>query len=252
MTFDHPTREQLPQLLALWKDAFGDWGGFWELFLETGFSPGRCRCVLENGSIIAALTWLDCRCGGEKMAYVYAVVTHPAHRGRGLCRALLADTHTLLSQAEYSGVLLVPAEPPLRQMYEKSGYEICTFLREFHCTAADSPVSLRAIGPDEYAQLRRRFLPEGGVVQEGESLSFLAAQAQFYTGADFLLAAYSEDSSLTALELLGNIAAAPGILRTLDCKKGSFRCPGEEKPFAMFHPLQDNAVLPGYFGFAFD
>ena len=252
MTFEYPAPAQIPQLLKLWKDAFGEWNGFWELFLNTGFSPLRCRCVLENGQITAALTWLDCSCQGQKQAYLYAVVTHPAHRGKGLCRRLLADTHALLAERGYSSALLVPAEPELRSMYGKFGYQTCTFIEEFDAAAAEPAVPLRAVGPEEFAALRRSLLPADSVLQEGENLSFLAGQMQFYAGTDFLLAAYHDGDVLTAMELLGNKPAAPGILQTLGCKNGSFRCPGTQNSFAMICPLKEKAVFPRYFGFAFD
>ena len=109
MTFEHPTQEQIHQLMDLWKGSFGEWNGFWETFLETAFAPLRCRCVLEEGEITATLTWLDGSCRGQKLAYIYAVVTHPEHRGKGLCRRLLADTHAFLASQGYSAALLVPA-----------------------------------------------------------------------------------------------------------------------------------------------
>lgn len=252
MTFDHPTKSAIPQLLTLWKEAFGDWDGFWETFLETGFAPERCRCVTEAGEITAALTWLNCSCHHDKMAYIYAVVTNPAHRGRGLCRRLLADTHSLLKERGYSAALLVPADPGLRAMYEKLGYKTCTFAEEFTCEAGSESLSVRAVGPEEFVRLRREFLPEGSVLQEAENIPFLARQAQFYAGDDFLLTAWCDDEQLTGMELLGNKAAAPGILRALGVKKGSFRCPGPEIPFAMIYPLRDDSVTPSYLGFAFD
>lgn len=252
MTFEHPAPSQIPQLLTLWKQVFGEWNGFWESFLETGFAPHRCRCITENGQITAALTWLDCSCRGQKMAYIYAVVTHPNHRGKGLCRQLLTDTHALLKELGYAAALLVPAEPGLRKMYEKMGYDTCSFVEEFSCESGTAPVPIRAIGPEEFLQLRRTYLPENGVLQEGENLSFLSRQAQFYAGDDFLLTAWCEDKALTAMELLGNKAAAPGILRALGTEKGSFRCPGSHIPFAMIHPLQPDVQAPTYFGFAFD
>lgn len=252
MKIDHPAKLQIPQLLGLWKSVFGDHGGFWEMFLETAFVPEHCRCITENGQVTAALYWFDVCCHGQKLAYVYAVVTHPEHRNQGLCRKLLDDTHAHLAQQGYSSVLLVPEKPPLRQMYEKLGYRNCTTVSEFSCNAGDSPVSLRAIGPLEYAQLRREFLPAGGVIQKRENLDFLAAQAQFFTGEDFLLAAYVDGDTLHSMELLGPREAAPGIVRALGCMKGNFRTPGKEKPFAMFHPLTEDAAIPEYFGFAFD
>lgn len=252
MICKQPGPEQIPQLLTLWREAFGEWNHFWEMFLETAFSPDRCRCITEDGQVTAALTWLDCSCEGQKLAYLYAVVTHPDHRGRGLCRKLLAWVHEDLREQEYAAALLVPAEPGLREMYRKLGYEPGTRVSEFACEARGETMTLRAVGTEEYAALRRQFLPEGGIIQEGENLTFLAQQAQFYAGADCLLAAWQEEETLNAMELLGNRDTAPRILRTLGCKKGSFRCPGEEKEFAMFHPLQKDAMVPGYFGFAFD
>lgn len=252
MRFEFPSPEQIPQLLAMWKDAFGDHGGFWEMFLNTAFLPDHCRCVTVEKETAAALCWFDCSCGGKKMAYVYAVVTHPKHRNKGLCRNLLEDVHRHLTEQSYAAVLLVPEKEGLRQMYRKLGYRDCTFVSEFSFAAGDTPVSLRAVGPEEYARLRRAFLPANGVVQEGKNLDFLAQQAQLFVGADFLLAAYVDADTLVGMELLGNRNAAPGIVRTLDCSEGNFRTPGDAKPFAMVHPLTGNAPVPSYFGFAFD
>ena len=252
MKIDRPTASETAQLLQLWKTAFGDHGGFWEMFLDTAFTPEHCRCITENVAVTAALYWFDCLCGGQTCAYVYAVVTHPRHRNRGLCRKLLEDTQNHLKEQGYSSVLLVPEQESLRQMYGKLGYRSCTTVSEFSCAAGAAPVSLRAIGPEEYAALRREMLPRGGVVQEGENLSFLAAQAQLFAGENLLLAAYMEEDTLHAMELLGDPEAAPGIVAAVGCKEGHFRGPGQDRPFAMVYPLTGDALVPDYFGFAFD
>lgn len=252
MKIDHPTDSQIPQLLQMWKGAFGDHGGFWEMFLRTAFVPENCRCICRDGQLRAALYWFDVDCGGQKMAYLYAVVTHPEYRGKGLCRRLIEDTHAYLAEKGYSASLLVPETEGLRRMYREMGYEDCTAISELSCAAGGEAVSLRAIGPGEYAALRRKFLPQGGVIQEGKNLDLLAADARFYIGETFLMAAYMEGKNLHAMELLGDPHAAPGILAALNCPRGVFRIPGEEKPFAMFHPLTANAQKPAYFGFAFD
>lgn len=252
MKFEQPDKSQLPQLVRLWKDAFGEYDGFWELFLNTGYLPDHCRCITENSRPIAGLYWFDCSCEDEKIAYVYAVVTDPAHRGKGLCRKLMEDVHELLKNQGYANVMLVPADEGLREMYRKLGYEDCTTITELSCTAADSAVEVRNISIEEYVSLRRKLLPEKAVLQEGIQLPFLAAQAQLFAGKDFLLAAWREENLLHGMELLGNAAAAPGILRALGCEQGKFQIPGAEKPFAMIHKLQNNAVTPEYFGFSFD
>lgn len=251
MGIEHPTPELEPRLRALWKLAFGDSDEFISLFFSTAYAPERCRCICEAGQAAAALHWLDCEFDGQKLAYIYAVATHPDFRGRGLCRTLMADTHAVLTARGYSGAILMPAEPGLRQMYGKMGYRECTRISEFSCTAGES-VPVRQVGREEYAALRRSFLPEGGVIQEGESLAYLETYAAFYAGEDFLLAAAPKKNALNGIEFLGNRDSAPGILGALGYTGGSFRTPGEDIPFAMFCPLSTDEKMPSYLGFAFD
>lgn len=239
------------QLRRLWQLAFGDSEEFIGLFFDTAYAPQRCRYLTVGGQITAALYWLDAQCEGQKFAYIYAVATHPDFRGQGLCRKLMEQTHAQLAVEGYAGALLMPAEAGLRKMYAKMGYQDCTSVSEFSC-AAGNPVAVRSVDAEEYARQRRHYLPKGGAVQEGETLRYLAAYAALYAGEDFVLAAAENGSRLFGMELLGNRNAAPGILAALGFEEGTFRVPGEEIPFAMFHPLAENAKAPDYFGLAFD
>lgn len=252
MNFEQPGKEQLSQLVQLWKEAFGEYDGFWELFLNTGYLPDHCRCLTENGRAVAGLYWFDCSCGKDKIAYVYAVVTDSRQRGRGLCRKLMTQVHTLLKRQGYASVMLVPADEGLRTMYRKMGYADCTTIDTLTCIPEDTAVEIRNVNAEEYAALRRKLLPEGSVLQEGIQIPFLAAQAQLFAGEDFLLAAYLEKEILRGMELLGNPEAAPGIVKALGCTKGTFQIPGSEKPFAMICKLTEHAVSPRYLGFSFD
>ena len=252
MKIDHPAPRHMVQLRRLWQDAFGDTDAYLDSFYRTAYSPDRCRCVFSGEETAAVLYWMDCTLDDRKIAYIYAVVTHSGHRGKGLCRMLMEDTHALLRSRGYAGALLVPQQESLRRMYAGMGYRNAGGLAELRCDAAETPMPLRAIGPAEFAGLRRNLLPAGAVIQEGHSLDFLAEQLQFYAGERFLLAAYSENGILRAMELLGDSSAAPGIVRGLGCREGVFRMPGGDKPFAMFLPLSTGTAFPQYFGFAFD
>lgn len=251
MIIDHPNAAQSNALRELWQEAFGDSDAFLDCFFRTAFSPARCRCAAIDGALAAALYWFDCEYAGEKAAYIYAVATGKDYRSRGLCRALMTDTHDLLARRGYAGAILVPGEAGLFRLYEKLGYTTCAYVREFSCAAGAAPIPVRAIGPAEYAALRRQFLPPGSVIQEKENLAFLETQARFFAGEGLLLAASREGTVLHCPELLGNANAAPGILAALGCTEGRFRSPGGEKPFAMYRPLNP-IPAPGYFGLAFD
>lgn len=252
MRIDAPSPAHVSPLRELWQDAFGDSEEFLDLFFTFGFSPECCRCVFQEDTPVAAAYWFDCTLEGRKVAYLYAVATHFSHRGRGLCRLLMADIHRVLAEQGYSAAVLVPQSEGLRQMYHRMGYRDAGSHRAFSCTAASLPVPLRAIAPEEFARRRRDLLPKGGVLQEGRNLAFLSHLAEFYEGAGFLMAACREGSSLTVPEFLGDSTLCPGILCSLSCETGTFRSPGGNAPFAMALPLQENAPEIAYFGFAFD
>lgn len=249
MIIDKPT--DLHALRCLWKQAFGDSDSFLDSFFSVAYAPDRCRCLTLNGQLCAALYWFDCSFEEQTFAYLYAVATDKAYQGQGLCRALIEDTHRHLKELGYSGSILVPGSAELFSLYEKLGYHPFSRLNSFTCQPG-TPVDLRQIDATEYARLRRRFLPENSVIQEGPLLSFLQTQCSFYTGTDFVLCASLDADTLTVPELLGNCAAAPGITAALSAHTGHFRTPGDRYPFAMFHALSDLPKSPGYFALALD
>ena len=252
MTINAPTPKDIPALRRLWHQAFGDTDAFLDDFFSLAFSPDRCRCVMEDGMLTAMLYWFDCECGGQKIAYLYAVATDEAYQNRGFCRALMEHTHAHLSQSGYHSAMLVPGSAQLFRFYEKLGYQTATHIREFTCCASAPPISLRKISTEEYAALRRQMLPELGVIQEGAALALMEAQSGFYAGEDLLLTAGLADGKLLCSELLGSADAAPGILAAFGTTEGTFRTPGTDSPFAMFLPLSPDAHIPRYFGLALD
>lgn len=247
---EHPKPEHISALRALWQEAFGDTPAFLDGFFSTAFAPGRCLCIREGEQVLSAVYWLDAELAQGKGAYLYALATARAHRGRGFAHALMEAAHEELRAQDCCAAILVPGSPELASLYASLGYRFFGGIRAFSTLAQTPGVALRKIGGDEYAALRRQYLPAGAVRQEKENIRFLETYAEFYTGKDFLLAAYREGDTVSGLELLGNAEKAPRILETLGAKQGIFRVPGEA-PFAMWLPLKDGQA-PGYFGLAFD
>lgn len=251
MRSDHPTPAQRPGLEALWAQAFGDPAEFIRDFFETAYDPGRCLCVTEGEKVLAALYWFDCAWEGRPVAYIYAVATAEAARGRGLCRGLMERCLALLRARGYSGALLAPAGEALFRMYEKMGFVCPLTIREFPALAGPTPARVTAIEPAEYAALRREALPEGGVVQEGENLAFLSRFARFYRGEGCFFAASMEETHLFSMEFFGDETQIPGILKALGAETGTFRTPGNDRPFALYAPLT-HAPAPQYFALSFE
>ena len=252
MIIDRPQSEEIPALRRLWQQAFGDTDAFLDSFFAVGFSPDRCRCLWEDDRLAAALYWFDCSWEGKPIAYLYAVATDEACRGRGFCRALMENTHSHLLEQGYAAAVLVPGTKDLFRLYEKMGYATFGYVREFTCAAGCAPAQLEKLTVEDYAQRRRKLLPAGAILQEGATLDFLHTQAEFYAGENLLLAGSVDGELLIAQEFLGDAAAAPGILKALGIKEGRFRNPGNEMPFAMYYPLQNHVKSPEYFGIALD
>lgn len=256
MIIDTPKMSQNPELRSLWREAFGDTEDYLDDFWRTAFHPDRCRCVVADEKVAAALYWFDCLYMETRIAYLYAVATAEAYRRHGISHALMDDTHRHLEKLGYAGVVLVPGNEGLFRFYEGMGYRVCSTIHKFSCNAAvkcREEVSLRSIDKEEYVRLRRQMMPEGGVVQENENLDFLQTQAQLYAGPGILLAARKEADRLIGVELLGDEAKAPKIVKALGCTQGMFCKPGKGKPFAMYYSLTgDTKSAPAYFGLAFD
>lgn len=253
MNIDAPNRSHIPALRDLWSAAFHDTEEFLDNFGMTAFSTDRCRCVTFGKEVIAALYWFNCLHEEKKLAYIYAVMTAREYRGQGICHKLIADTHLHLRKQGYEGAILVPGSGELFRLYESMGYEICSHILEFSCLGVPDKIDLYSIGKEEYGALRRKFLPENGVVQENENLDFLETQVKFYSGSTFLLAACRKADTLYGVELLGDTTVAPRLVHALGYKQGHFRAPGVGRPFAMYYPLGDSKHLPpSYFGLAFD
>ncbi len=253
MKIVNPEISHVHQLRKLWQEAFSDTEGFIEQFFLTAFSKERCRCAIVDDHIAAALYWFTCSYHERRVAYLYAVATDFAFRGRGICHRLMEDTHIHLKKLGYDAVILVPGSESLFHFYERMGYRLCSSIREIHCAASDEEIMTERISKQEYANKRRVFLPENGIVQEQENLDFLGRVENLYAGEGFLLAGHREEETFIGVELLGDLSAAPKILKRLGCRNGTFRTIGEGKPFAMCYPLSETIdVSDVYFGIAFD
>ncbi len=179
MKIDYPAEAQMPQLRALWQEAFADEAPFIDAFFATAFGADRCLCATEGQNVAAALYWLDCRLEGRPLAYLYAIATARQYRRRGFCRGLIDRAKAHLQELGYAGLLLVPGDAGLARMYEDMGFAFCTHVREFTCHRGDPPVTLRALEPAEYARLRRDYLPMAAYPRRATVCAFCLPSAGF-------------------------------------------------------------------------
>lgn len=250
MIIDHPDLGDIPALRALWKEAFPDTDAFLELFFTQAFAPERALAVKEGNEVLAALYWFDCKWEQNPCVYVYAVATQKEHRGKGICRALMAQLHKEMDMAGKSTVL-VPANDGLREFYARLGYENFGGMETLVCYASAQAVTAEKLTAEAYAQKRRVLLPKGGILQEEETLRLLQNLYAFYGGENWLLAGCESDGMWIFPEFLGEKNLLPGILQALEISFAKVSVAGKT-PFAMFRAGKEGISAPGYFAFALD
>ena len=222
----HPRPGEENELRELFSEAFGD-EDFTDLFFAKGYSPERCLGAF-GGELLAALHWFDCTLDGEKAAYIYGIASFRHCRGRGIGSELIRGALEKLQELGYRQILLVPAGESLFGYYERFGFRAVSTIREAEIGAGE-PLPIRRLTVSEYAAARRKLLPERGLLQEGPCLELLCGYAEFYA-AGAALAAVTGD---TVWELLGDEAAAPGMIAALGLEMATVRMPGPGRPFAM-------------------
>lgn len=179
MIIKHPKEENIPGLTHLWAEAFGDTAEFIKGFFCTGYSPERCLLAEEAGETLGALYWFDCLWEGKRIAYLYAIATGKAYRGRGICRRLMEETHRHLANNGYAGAILMPADEGLARMYGKLGY------RQLDTPAEPGenwkkPTFCDPITPGEYLRRRGELLPRGGVQHTLPAMTYFSTFGGFY------------------------------------------------------------------------
>ena len=115
-----------PEMIRLWKTAFGDDDAFIALFFRRMGHGLRARVCIADGHVAAAAYLLDAALdvGGVRvpMWYEYALATQPALRGHGLMTALLDDIRTAAAAVGVRYTALRPASEPLADYYARRGY----------------------------------------------------------------------------------------------------------------------------------
>lgn len=284
--------EDVPAQRALWKLAFGDSDAYIDNFYHTYYRPERMVVLEEDGMLRSMTAWFDTAfvIPGQverRAAYLYAVATHPDHRGRGLAARLLDGADDYFRSLDIPAVTTVPAEPSLHRFFGSNGFRECfrtwsVALRREEIFLPPSNV-LRPASPEEYGQVRERLLDgTPHIAYPAGALAYQAGCCALGDGGLFVgdpsreplcLCAERADRSLVIVkELLGSDharrLACLDLPRVAPAGRWEVRgpCPGDDKPglqgepgsFAMLKWL-DPALEKawdwntfGYLGLAFD
>lgn len=259
-------KQDITSLTALWQTCFGDS----REFVSTFFSATRPQVFVarEGGSVVSMVCALSTSLvdeAGESCpaAYLYAVCTAPAFRGRGLCHALIAHAENRLRSAGCAFTVLTPAGDALFAFYEKMGYSAVFYHHTYEIPAREGTAKITAVSPDGYRNLRESQFYSAFLSYPLSLLRWQQHCGEATGGGLFRLetaeivccaAAEKQKDTLILKELLPDCPeGAAQLAATLGCSCAQVRTVGITRPFAMGKAL--TAVpLPeqAYLGLAFD
>lgn len=215
--------EDLPAQKALWKEAFGDSEEDIALFYDTCGRPEELLLLWEDGALVSMAALLPHTLGlpggGEvRAAYVYALATAKACRGRGYARRLLAEADGRLRAWGMACATVVPAQPGLHRFFASAGFGPGFPLWRGEVRPEDLPApapesTLTPLTPEEYGVLRRELLEGLPAVHYGPRLlAFQAGMCRLAGGGLYRIAGreftgcaaaeYRGEGRLTLKELL--------------------------------------------------
>ena len=137
------TTTDIPGVKALWREAFEE---------EPVLPDCPCYVAELDGKIVGmlfAIPQIFRADRDHKAAYLYAIATLKAYRGRGICRELMAYAEAHVAA---DCCVLVPAGESLFDFYRALGYETA-FYRKFTVSGGNREISM-----EEYLQLREQIL----------------------------------------------------------------------------------------------
>jgi len=157
--------QDIPRLKGLWKLAFGDEDDYIDHFFHRYYTPERMLVMAEQGVVQAMTAWFDMpvvSAQGEvfSSAYLYAVATHPACRGRGLAGQLLDFADRWLKEQAFVCVTTVPARPDLHRFFGQNGFmeQLVLTREEYLPRTVEKNAPVKRVDAREYAALRENAL----------------------------------------------------------------------------------------------
>lgn len=242
MIIRHPQKADIPQLKALWMEAFAEPSEAVDAFLETAFFPENSLLLLWGSGVAAALYWLDAQCCGKKLACLYAVAVKKDCRGRGLGITLLEEACKVLKGRGYEGVLLIPGDESLYTYYNKVGFAPFGHAQKVLAESGEEGLPLQAVNGQTYLSVRKSLFP--GIHWDEPTARYLQRYCRLFAGQDFVLAL----DGTSVQEYLGKPEHLPKLLHTLKIDRITARLPGGAQPAGMVRFLNEEFLLPDYFG----
>lgn len=242
-------------ILDIYNTVFSGESDFAERFFDIVWKKEYCLSVSEKGKTVSAVNVLPFTLtDGENefsAGYIYAAMTLPEYRGKGIMGRLLSESFDM----GHDFSILIVQNDSLFDYYSRFGYlPICTVSEKTVAVNEATDFTVRRADISDYARLldiyrtsAKSFLAVKREKSEFERISRVYA-LPFYVAVrneeiTSYCIGYKEDDIFTAMEAVGEDADAltSTVAKISGCKSATVRTIGTDKPIGMIKPLSDKA-----------
>ena len=221
------------QCRALYDLAFPGEAQDFTAALFKRYFPDCLRVICEGEQPASMLFSIPCpiqtESGTLPARYIYAVATHPDHRGKGLAKQLLR------AEAARYPIFLRPMSPSLFDFYAKVGFSPISPVSRLEGTATVAGGRERHLTPANYLSLRGEFAPLPCTVPTADFLSLYQQDGGFAAyGLDAIALYEKHGDKIWFKEYWGDTLFAPRLAAFLGGKHFELRFADPDgTPFGM-------------------
>ena len=228
---------------ALYEKAFpGESKAFTDAFFAL-FAGEHLRVIEVDGEVASMLFSIpypvQMADGVREARYLYAIATHPDHRGKGYARELIAR------EAACHPVFLRPMQPSLFDFYARAGLVPFSPVQITTGAARGEFASARKLSPAAYLAARDTFSPTPCCRMTERFLSLAEVTGGLAGDPETAIALYDRDGDLVVFkEWWGNADFAPRLAAFLGATHYELRLPDPNgAPFGMMAGLDAQTLF---------
>lgn len=240
--------EDIPGLISLWCETFGDDRELVASFFELLPSMGTGYVAEYMGELLGAAYLLDVHLFDSSplptgCSYIYAVAVEPEQRGQGIGAALLQCCMRHAAIRGDKAVFTLPASPQLYRWYSHTvGMEPVMFCRTERVEPSDEKADIRELFADEYGYARYDLLKDEAHI--GFDYGYLSYQLKLcqscgggmYACSGGIACGYLDGNVLHIKEALNDPPEfIPALCRHLGAEYALVRRRGDTEPYIAAH-----------------
>lgn len=242
--------EDVPGLISLWCEVFGDERALVESFFELLPTMGKGFVAERMGEVIGAAYLLDVRLNSpsklpELCSYIYAVAVEPEQRGQGVGAALTRKCLRHSWDRGINSVFTLPAEPSLYKWYANiMGAQPISFCRVERIEPSEDGADIRELHAEEYGFARYDILKAQPHIGFGYSyLSYQLRLCRAYGGGMYacsggIVCGYMDGKVLHIKEALNDPPEfIPALCSMLSAEYALVRRSGGDTPYMTAYSL---------------